>query len=74
MKQEASQREVELHDDSPWTIARLVQFCYLGTYDVSLNEAQLSQSLSIMELVCQGDFPTESEKQEEEARGAFEID
>lgn len=73
-KQESSKRKVELHDDSPLMIARLTQFFYLGIYDTSLDEQQQSQSLSVMELVSQGDFPSESEKNNEEKRGQFQID
>lgn len=73
-KQESSKREVELHDDSPWMIARLIQFFYLGMYDTSLDEKQQSQLLSVMELVSQGSFPSESEKNDDTKRGQCQID
>jgi len=71
-EQESTRRQVELHDDSPWMVARLIQFFYLGTYDHTLHNKQSLQSMPIMELVSQGDFSSESEKREEEDRQEFQ--
>lgn len=71
-EQESTRRQVELHDDSPWEVARLIQFFYLETYDHTLPDKQSLQSMPIMELVSQGDFPSESEKREEEDRQEFQ--
>lgn len=70
--EESTRRQVELHDDSPWEVARLIQFFYLETYDHTLPDKQSLQSMPIMELVSQGDFPSESEKREEEDRQEFQ--
>lgn len=33
MKQESTDRQVDLHEDSPWMIARLIQFFHVGSFD-----------------------------------------